>query len=230
MLAGLRPFGGRDDGELRNASSASTVPATATIGGGGGSNTQKIQAMVTRDADEMLSRELKNISFQERLLIQEEIHGVVNPCPPESPEMIQDALQSMQQHLNAIHDKPIYDQLSASSYIHTEEFKLRFLRCECFDSKKAAERLVRFTQYYHDEFDIEVLERPLTLSDLEKKLGKKGKGVMKTLKTGYAQILPFRDRSGRLVSFANQLACNVTEFKVWLGCNFAFSIILFTSF
>ena len=232
MLAGFRSLVGRDEGDVRNQSSTSTAgPTTLSIGKRSHSQ-EKLHAQLTRDADEMLSRELKTMSFQERLQIQEEIHGVANLCPPENPEMIQDALKSMQQQLDGIQDKPIYDKLSESSYVHTKEFRLRFLRCELFDSKKAAERLVRFTQYYHDEFDMEVLERPLTLSDLETKTGKKGKEVMKTLKTGYSQILPFRDRSGRMVFFANQKACNVTDFKVcWLaGCSMLLDFCLFITF
>jgi hypothetical protein len=63
----------------------------------------------------------------------------------------------------------------------------------------AAKRLVRFTEYMHQEYDLEVLERPLRLSDVETKCGTRGKEVMNSLKTGHSQLLPFRDRSGRRV-------------------------------
>jgi hypothetical protein len=63
----------------------------------------------------------------------------------------------------------------------------------------AAERLVRFTEYMHQEYDLEVLERPLRLSDLETKCGSRGKEVMNCFKSGHTQLLPFRDRSGRRV-------------------------------
>jgi hypothetical protein len=51
----------------------------------------------------------------------------------------------------------------------------------------------------HQEFDFEVLERPLRLLDLETKCGTKGKEVIHSFKSGHTQLLPFRDRSGRRV-------------------------------
>jgi hypothetical protein len=157
------------------------------------------------DIDQFLSKELESISFRERSRIQEEIHGVSNLCPEESPKMVEEALKSMQEHLDNIQHKPIYDQLSPISYLHTPDWRLRFLRCELFDCKKAAERLVRFTEYMESEFDMEVLERPLKLSDLRTKTGKRGKEVVESFKSGHSQLFPFRDRSGRriLVSCAN---------------------------
>jgi hypothetical protein len=93
----------------------------------------------------------------------------------------------------------VYDQLSPFSYLHTSEWRLKFLRCELYDCKRAAERLVRFTEYMQHEYDLEVLERPLRLSDLETKCGPRGKEVMDSFKSGHSQLLPFRDRSGRRI-------------------------------
>jgi hypothetical protein len=151
------------------------------------------------DVDQHLSKELESLSFKERSQIQEEIHGVFNLSPQESPEMVDEAIANMEQHLNNIQRKPIYDQLSPFSYLHTKEWKLRFLRCELFDSKKAAERLVRFTEYMEMEYDIEVLERPLTMTDLKTKNGKSGKEIMNSFRSGHTQLFPFRDRSGRRI-------------------------------
>ncbi|KAL3912954.1 MAG: hypothetical protein SGILL_006686, partial [Bacillariaceae sp.] len=72
--------------------------------------TEVNQGQLGSDVEELLSKELKSMSFKERLQIQEEIHGVADPCPPESPEMVAKALEQMQQHLDDILDKPIYDQ------------------------------------------------------------------------------------------------------------------------
>jgi hypothetical protein len=68
--------------------------------------------------------------------------------------MIQRALKSMQQHLDVIEDKHVYDQLSQFSYLHTTEWRLKFLRSDLYDCKLAAERLVRFTEYMHQEYDL----------------------------------------------------------------------------
>jgi hypothetical protein len=154
---------------------------------------------LSKAIDGVLSKELKSLSIQQRTKVQEEVHGVTNLCPEENPVMIEKALTSLQQHLDDIPDKRAYDQISPLSYLHTREWRLKFLRCELYDCKMAAERLVRFTDYMHEEYDLEVLERPLTLSDLESKCEPRGKEVMDCFKSGHSQLLPFRDRSGRRV-------------------------------
>jgi hypothetical protein len=55
----------------------------------------------------------------------------------------------------------------------------------------------------YQEYDLDVLERPLQLSDLATKCGPRGKEVMSSFKSGYTQLLPFRDRSGRRVIVAH---------------------------
>lgn len=155
--------------------------------------------LLSKEIDDILSKELQLLSFQDRSKVQEEIHGVTNMCPNETPEMMENTLMAMDQSLERIQHKPIFNQLSPSSYLHTRDWKLRFLRCELHDAHKAAERLVKFTEYIHKEYDMEVLERPLKLSDLQMKTGKRGKEVMECFKSGHSQLLPFRDRSGRRV-------------------------------
>jgi hypothetical protein len=39
--------------------------------------------------------------------VQEQVHVVANLCPEENPAMIEEALKSMQQHLDAIQDKQV---------------------------------------------------------------------------------------------------------------------------
>jgi hypothetical protein len=80
-----------------------------------------------------------------------EVHGVANLCPEENPAMMEEALKSMQQHLDAIQDKPVYNQVSPFSYLHTREWRLKFLRYELYECKMAAVRLVRFTDYIYQE-------------------------------------------------------------------------------
>jgi predicted RNase H-like nuclease (RuvC/YqgF family) len=174
---------------------------------------------LSREIDDLLSKELKSLSIQQRIKVQEEVHGVANLCPDENPAMIEEALQSLQKHLNAIHVKHVYDQLSPNSYVHTREWRLKFLRCELYDSKMAAERLVRFTEYMHQEYDLEVLERPLRLSDLGTKCGARNKEVMDSFKSGHTQLLPFRDRSGRRVIAAHLKAMS-DDAEIRVGSSF----------
>jgi hypothetical protein len=184
---------------------------------------------LSKEIDDLLSKELQSLSIQKRTKVQEEVHGVTNLCPEENPAMMEEALKSMQQHLDAIQTKQVYDQLSPLSYLHTNEWRLKFLRCELYDCKMAAERLVRFTEYMHQEYDLEVLERPLKLSDLETKCGTRGKEVMNSLKSGHTQLLPFRDRSGRRVIAAHVKGklCDA-EIRVGSGRVYLFLFIAFT--
>lgn len=171
-----------------------------------------VNEMHPEDIDRVLSKEMESLSFPDRNKIQEEIHGVTNLCPEETPAMIRSSLQSMQQHINDIQQKPIYDLIPPSSYVHSKEFMLSFLRCELFDCKKAAERLIRYTEYMEEEYDMEVLERPLQITDLQQKFGKKGKAVMDSFKVGHTQLLPFRDRSGRRIFTSHFVAMTYEPF------------------
>jgi hypothetical protein len=158
-----------------------------------------LDGVLKHDFDQMLTKEMQSLSMCDRTKVQEEIHGVSNLCPEESTEMVEEALKCMQQHLDSIQHKPIFQQLSPFSYLHTREWRLRFLRCELFDCKKAADRLVRYTEYMEREYDMEVLERPLKLSDLQTKSGKRAKEIMDSFRSGHSQLFPFRDRSGRRI-------------------------------
>jgi hypothetical protein len=171
---------------------------------------------LSKDIDDLLSKELQSLSIQQRTKVQEEVHGVTNVCPEENPAMIGEALKSMQQHLDTIQNKHVYDQLSPFSYLHTRKWRLTFLRCELYDCKMAAERLVQFTEYIYRGNDLEVLERPIRLSDLETNCGRRGKEVMNSFKLGHSQLLPFRDRSGRRV-FMTHFKAMTFESEIMVG-------------
>eukprot|EP00536_Pseudo-nitzschia_multiseries_P002466 jgi/Psemu1/283735/fgenesh1_pg.33_\ len=82
-----------------------------------------------------------------------------------------------------------------SSYVNTLDFRMRFLRAELFDARKAAVRLIKFLEIVMEMYngDQELLRRPIGLADLKTKQEKD------FLKLGNTQLLPFRDRSGRRV-------------------------------
>ena len=174
--------------------------------------------------DDLIAQDFTNLSFQDRNAISEEIHGVSSLSPDETPQMIADAIHRLSQEIEAIQHKPAYDRSQQwnssssmvgidytnsissynsetinsgiySTYVNTLDFRLRFLRAELFDAKKAAARLVRFLETLMDLYDgdDELLRRPLGLNDL------KSKEEKDYLKLGNHQLLPFRDRSGRRV-------------------------------
>jgi hypothetical protein len=184
--------------------------------------------LLSGDVEKVLTREMESLTFVDRTRVQEEVHGVANLCPTEAPAMVDNALKAMQQHLDIIPHKTIYNKISPKSYLHSRDWRLRFLRCELFDAKKAAERLVTFTNNMIEQYDMEVLERPLRLSDLKLKSGSRGKEVMESFKSGHVQLLPFRDRSGRRIfAFHNKSLVHDAEIRVgtsdptvYLACAF----------
>jgi len=79
-----------------------------------------------------------------------------------------------------------------SEFIHTRDFRIKFLRAERYDAAKAAVRLCKCLHCLQKWYGDFALVRPLYLTDLEEQ-------SLKFLKEGYSQLLPTRDRSGRRV-------------------------------
>jgi len=170
-------------------------------------------ATKTDDVNEMLSQELLKMSLLDRTDIQEEIHGVRCLCVDESPELLRESLQEFKKNLDALPDfkKKTYLQIVSVAEeerrlqeqqkiprtkhyaVDDEDFRLRFLRAELFDSKRAVLRFVNYFEFVHEFWGFEIVsKRQVRLSDFSKE-------ELKFLKKGYFQLLPFRDRSGRRV-------------------------------
>lgn len=88
--------------------------------------------------------------------------------------------------------EPLHQKRQTKSYIHESDFLLRFLRCACFDVKKAAGRLVKYVDLLVELFGEYALWRPIRLSDFSKE-------ELRHMRKGLVQLLPYRDRSGRRI-------------------------------
>jgi hypothetical protein len=149
-----------------------------------------------------LSEALFSLSFEDRNAIEEEVHGVSCMAPEETRTFLEESLCKFHQELAEIDHKPAYDRAQElregnppgrpSSYIHERGFKLRFLRCELFDARKAANRYCKFIDVSLELHGETALERPIRMSDL-------GREEMTMLREGSSQVLPYRDRSGRRI-------------------------------
>ena len=165
-----------------------------------GDGDQPVQKNPTlpKELESYISKELMKLSLKARNGIDEEVHGVCSLCPDENPEFIDSALLELSAELDRIPDnsppKAAYmaSQKFPDTYVNSTDFRLRFLRCELFDAKKAALRLVRFLSFASELFGPEVLQRPILYSDLTKEEDK-------IFRKGYIQQLPYRDRAGRIV-------------------------------
>lgn len=127
-------------------------------------------------------------------------------APEESPGLLDAALRSLHHELSLIESKSAYNLAqemhnaassanggqSQCAMVNTDDFRLRFLRCEIFDTKKAALRMVKYLELVRENFGNELLTRPMKLSDFSRE-------EMSFLRGGDYQLLPYRDRSGRRI-------------------------------
>jgi len=180
------------------------------------------------DADKLLLKELQQLSVNDRGRVQEEIHGVSTCAIVEDEDKIIEGLKCLENEIRTIrrevflsrdhvssagnsYSESIWPYLAVDeenssssaistnthkrllySYIFHEEFRLRFLRADLYDAKKAAHRYLRCVEFLLKYYGNYALQRPLTYEDL-------GKECQDAVKTGSMQILPSRDRAGRLV-------------------------------
>ncbi len=145
------------------------------------------------DVDTMLAAELNEMTFQERERIYEELHGVAMEIV-ETKELLQTSLQQLDEALQRLPDRSIYEKAKGINpqYIENYSFRLMFLRSEYFDAEKAATRLVKFLENKVRFFGEETLARPIYLSDFNE-------DDMAFLQSGKVQLIPARDRSGRMI-------------------------------
>jgi hypothetical protein len=150
--------------------------------------------------EDLLSKELLQLSVKDRNDLQEEIHGVRCLAPEETPRFVEDSLRKLATELDEVipdSQKQAYlqsqQQPASAAFVNDREFRLVFLRCELFDCHKAAERMARVCDCLLNLFGRYALERPIKLSDFTN-------AELKVIRKGRVQILPFRDRSGRRIA------------------------------
>jgi hypothetical protein len=155
-----------------------------------------------------ISEEQLRLSYSDRNTILEDIHGVAFNAQNETPDLLQSSLAQLSTELEDLvkfdwKDYATTSTLSAGyllslrngangAYVNSRDFQLRFLRCEDFNAKKAAIRLMHFMNFVLEVFGAFALFRPIKLTDFKR-------SEMKVLQSGFLQVLPFRDRSGRKV-------------------------------
>jgi hypothetical protein len=151
------------------------------------------------DVDDLLSRELMQLSLQTRNNIQEEIHGVKCLAPVETPELLSSSLRRLEAKLDQIPQSQLADafvrawQMGERSFVSTVEFKLRFLRKCLFDVNAAVDSIIEFCHKMQSAFGDAALQRSIVLHrDFTKR-------DIRLFKKGRYQLMPFRDRSGRRI-------------------------------
>mmetsp|Transcript_11103 Transcript_11103/g.26672 ORF Transcript_11103/g.26672 Transcript_11103/m.26672 type:complete len:701 (-) Transcript_11103:38-2140(-) len=165
---------------------------------------------IMENVEKIVARELYEMNRSEREAILEELHGVKSRAIAETPDMVASALQSFSEEAEILcqtnltdtdingNDHPIAKahiravETLDSNYVTSQEFRIRFLRTEFFDIKKAVKRYFRYLNHVWDLFGDVSLVRQISLLDLNKK-------ERKYLKGGQVQGLLSRDKMGRRI-------------------------------
>ena len=156
----------------------------------------KIYSSLPTTVDGLISKELLKLSLRDRNAIDEEVHGVRVLAPAETPELLEASLFRLSEELARIpNDNPskaayLESQNLTRTYVNSNDFRLRFLRSEFFDVKKAAHRMIAFLDVASELFGPDALRRPIGIASFPKE-------EERLLRVGNVQLLPFRDRAGR---------------------------------
>lgn len=142
--------------------------------------------------DQFLSDEFNRLSLEEKDRVLFEIHGIASN---DDPEDLEQYFSDLQRYLCQIPEKNAFE--AAKYYItdYIKSIRLMFLRSVRFDAKTAAEKLVNHFEMKQLLFGRgEILARDIRYSDL-------CDGDIKILETGFMQVLPIRDDTGRPIMF-----------------------------
>ncbi len=146
-------------------------------------------------SDAYIANALNQMSLKERDKVYCDLHGVAEDMVEDS-KFVARKLEELQREVNWMlpsNSKAFrLAELRSPSFVNNRKIRLRFLRAEAFDSRKAATRMMRFFDFKLELFGEDSLCRDLTYFDLSNE-------DQTALKTGFTQRLPERDRAGRVV-------------------------------
>jgi hypothetical protein len=144
------------------------------------------------DPEALLAQEMSRLSVQERTQALEELHGVAD-LTIEDPASVDRHLKEFDLEVSRRKNQAyILAECRSKEYVSSREFRLMFLRADCFDIRAAAQRLMNFFERKLTLFGEERLTRDIALEDLSQ-------DDLKFLESGFLQELVDTDRSGRTV-------------------------------
>ena len=157
-------------------------------------STNKFHKLKTTNTDEMLlmTEGFDKLSVEEREQALADLHGVADVVP-ETPEFVDRCLNQLRIAIGKIKQKrSAYDKAMFLSprYVENREFRLMFLRCERFDIRKAAIRILKHFELKLELFGLHCLGRNITFDDLDE-------DTKSMYMTGYHWMTDDYDRSGR---------------------------------
>jgi hypothetical protein len=154
------------------------------------------------EADALVAKDMNELSMAERERVLHDIHGV-SDIPEEDVSKVTAKFAALDRAIQKnITKGSAYEQALSTSegYVKDYSSRLKFLRADCFDAEKAAKRMLAFFEQKLRIFGRDKLTKDITLQDLNEE-------DLKVLNNGHLQLLPQRDRAGRLI------CCNVRSYE-----------------
>jgi hypothetical protein len=155
-------------------------------------NKNLTDVMESSHVDSLIAQQMSKLSMYEREQAYFDIHGITN-ITEETPEMIQTCMDKLDEEITRLQETAAYEQALSRNPMYVQEyaFRLKFLRADRFDAKKAALRLARHFEAKLELFGPSKLVQDITQSDLQE-------GDMDAMVVLIGH-LPVRDSVGRLV-------------------------------
>lgn len=147
----------------------------------------------TEKAEQLLEADFGKLSLTEREQAAFDVHGLDHR--QEDPTVVEKKLLKMEASIRKIRNKQAFERAERLSpaYVNDRTFRLKFLRCDDFNVKRAAQRYVKHFEIKRELFgDGDVLGRDILLSDLSS-------GAISAMESGFFYQLPIRDTSDRII-------------------------------
>eukprot|EP00980_Cylindrotheca_fusiformis_P022429 scaffold9290_cov107-Cylindrotheca_fusiformis.AAC.7 len=148
-----------------------------------------------RSMDEKVAREMTQLATSEREHALHDLHGVgVEDGETASKAFATARLEQLEEEIQKVKEGTAYTEaeIQCKDYVMNKNFRLMFLRAEDFSARESAARMIRYFDEKRNLFGTGKLARNIQLSDLNKE-------DKACLRSGFVQILPKKDASGRTV-------------------------------
>ncbi|KAL3937907.1 MAG: hypothetical protein SGBAC_007072 [Bacillariaceae sp.] len=135
---------------------------------------------------------MNSLSYEEREEQEESLHGVAKDISEEA-NVIENALKELDSHLVRQKAGTAYEtaEIMSANYVSHRAFRTMFLRGNRYDTKAAADQMLRFFEMKQQIFGNEKLVKEITIEDLDE-------DDRASLRTGWTQHCG-RDRAGRMI-------------------------------
>mmetsp|Transcript_32965 Transcript_32965/g.79745 ORF Transcript_32965/g.79745 Transcript_32965/m.79745 type:complete len:428 (+) Transcript_32965:53-1336(+) len=158
--------------------------------------------------NELIIKESATLSPQDRHRILLEVHGFHPKTSEPNVHTISTMLDRIRKQASLVRNRKAYNKalFLNPNYTDSRPFLMMFLRSEEFNPIKAAHRMVLHFETKLTLFGVDTLARKITYDDLSDE-------DRQALATGAIQVLPEKDRSGRIILYETARSLRYNSIK-----------------